>query len=70
MELPDLTKVNWRKSTFSSHNGTCVEVAALADGRVAVRNSNAPEAGVVLLTRADMAAFVQGVKAREFDDLL
>jgi Domain of unknown function (DUF397) len=69
METPDLISVSWRKSTFSANNGSCVEVAALNDGRVAVRNSNHPDAGVVLFTRTEMAAFIKGVKASEFDDL-
>lgn len=47
----------------------CVEVAALPDGRIAVRNSNQPGAGVVDFTRAEMDAWIKGVKAGEFDDL-
>ena len=65
--------MNWRKSSFSGGadggGGQCVEVAALDDGRIAVRNSNAPEAGFVVFTRAEMDAWVKGVKAGEFDDL-
>lgn len=66
-------RVEWRKSSFSgtggNGSGNCVEAAALPDGRVAVRNSNAPDAGAVLFTRAEMAAWIEGVKAGEFDDL-
>ncbi|RCW39807.1 uncharacterized protein DUF397 [Halopolyspora algeriensis] len=65
----DLSKAAWRKSSFSTSGGNCVEVAPLADGRIAVRNSNAPEAGTVLFTRAEMDAWIRGVKAGEFDDL-
>jgi hypothetical protein len=46
-----------------------VEVAGLPDGHIAVRNSNHPEDGVVLFTRAEMRAWISGVKAGEFDDL-
>ena len=59
----------WRTSSFSGNNGTCVELAALPDGHIAVRNSNHPDAGVVLFTRAEMSAWINGVKAGEFDDL-
>jgi Domain of unknown function (DUF397) len=59
----------WRKSSFSNAGGECVEVAALADGRVAVRNSKAPDAGTVFFTRAEIGAWLRGVKAGEFDDL-
>jgi hypothetical protein len=59
----------WRKASFSADQGACVELAPLPDGRVAVRNSNHPDAGTVLFTRREMDAWVQGAKAGEFDDL-
>jgi len=73
--MDHLAQLAWRTSSFTDDgcaNGdvTCVQTAAMPDGRVAVRNSNATEAGVVLLTRAEMAAWLQGVKAGEFDDLV
>jgi len=61
-------QLHWRKSTFTD-NGQCVEVAETDDG-VLVRNSNHPDAGTVLFTRAEMAAWVLGCKAGEFDDLV
>ncbi|MGH3753163.1 MAG: DUF397 domain-containing protein [Pseudonocardiaceae bacterium] len=68
-----LARAQWRVSSFcedgEGNGGTCVEVAALPDGRVAVRNSNHPDAGAVLFTRAEMDAWIKGVKAAEFDDL-
>jgi len=73
-QVDHLTDLTWRTSSFTedggSNGGTCMQAAALPDGRVAVRNSNAPDAGVVLFTRAEMAAWVKGVKAGEFDDLI
>lgn len=65
----DLSVTLWRTSRFSGNNGTCVEVAALPDGHIAVRNSNHPDEGMVLFTRAEMSAWISGVKAGEFDDL-
>ncbi|MGB6162777.1 MAG: DUF397 domain-containing protein [Pseudonocardiaceae bacterium] len=67
--MHELSTAAWRTSSFSSQ-GLCVEVALLDDGRTAVRNSNHPEAGVVLVTRAEMDAWLKGVKAGEFDNLL
>jgi hypothetical protein len=39
------------------------------DVQIAVRNSNHPDAGVVFFTRAEMGAWIKGIKAGEFDDL-
>jgi Domain of unknown function (DUF397) len=65
----DLDTAPWRRSSFSGDIGACVEAAPLADGSIAVRNSNHPQAGAVLFTRAEMDAWIKGVKAGEFDDL-
>lgn len=59
----------WRTSSFSGGNGSCVEVADLPDGRIAVRNSTDPDGPTVLFTRSEMLAWITGVKAGEFDDL-
>ncbi|MGI9001311.1 MAG: DUF397 domain-containing protein [Pseudonocardia sp.] len=68
-----LAHARWRKSSFSGGGGAdvpdCVEVAPLRDGRVAVRNSNHPDQGAVLFTRAELDAWITGVKAGKFDDL-
>ncbi|MCI2421712.1 DUF397 domain-containing protein [Saccharopolyspora sp. K220] len=68
-----LDEPQWRKSSFSgggsNGGGQCVEAAALPDGRIAIRNSNAPEAGAILFTRTEIDAWIKGIKAGEFDDL-
>lgn len=61
--------VQWRKSRASNPSGNCVEVAELADGGVAVRNSRDPEGPALVYTRAEIAAFLTGVRNGEFDDL-
>lgn len=65
--LPATTR--WRTSSFTGGNGSCVEMAGLPDGRVAVRNSTDPDGPTVLFTRPEMLAWINGVKAGEFDDL-
>jgi len=62
--------VRWRKSRHSSAQGNCVEVAALPDGGIAMRNSRYPEGPALVYTRAEIDAFLRGVKDGEFDDLL
>jgi hypothetical protein len=64
-EVPAL----WRKSTASNPSGACVEVAALAGGDVAVRNSRHPSGPALVYTRAEITAFLAGVRNGEFDDL-
>jgi hypothetical protein len=58
----------WRKSSFSGESG-CVAFARLHGDQIALRDSKAPEGGTLLLTRAELAAWLAGIKAGEFDDL-
>ena len=59
----------WRKSRARNPSGCCGEVARLAGGAVAVRNSRDPRGPALIYTRAEVAAFLAGVKNGEFDDL-
>jgi hypothetical protein len=65
----DPESVEWRKSSASNPSGNCVEIAVLADGGVAVRNSRYPDGPALVYTRAEVAAFLTGVLNGEFDDL-
>ena len=65
-----LLPASWRKSSYSGAVGNCVELAELATGGVAVRNSRHGDGPVLVYTRAEIAAFIGGVKDGEFDDLL
>ncbi|MFC7220095.1 DUF397 domain-containing protein [Streptomyces polyrhachis] len=64
-----LTGAVWRKAAASNPDGECVELAPLPDGRVAVRNSRFPDGPALLYTRGEIAAFLQGARDGDFDDL-
>jgi hypothetical protein len=64
-----LVSARWRKSQASNPSGSCVEVAALDGDAIAVRNSRHPSGPALIYTRAEIEAFLTGVKNGEFDDL-
>ncbi|HEX9041895.1 MAG TPA: DUF397 domain-containing protein [Trebonia sp.] len=66
----ELLNVTWQKSKHSNPNGACVEVAHLANGEIAVRNSRFPEGPALVYTRAEIAAFLAGAKDGEFDHVV
>ncbi len=64
-----LPAVTWQKSRRSNPSGNCVELAELAGGQVALRNSRFPAGPVLVGTRAAVADFVRAARSGEFDDL-
>jgi hypothetical protein len=57
----------WVKSSLSTYNGNCVEVAGLGDDTIRVRDSKNPRAGILNFTTAEWDAFLGGVRNGEFD---
>jgi hypothetical protein len=52
----------WRKSSYSSPSGNCVQAAELTGG-VALRDSRFPDGPALVFAGAEWDAFLRGVKA-------
>ncbi|MFJ6572243.1 DUF397 domain-containing protein [Streptomyces sp. NPDC091292] len=52
----------WRKSSHSSPEGACVEIAEPADGQVLFRDSKNPRGPVMGVSRETAAAFTVAVR--------
>jgi hypothetical protein len=59
----DMTRITWRKATYSSGNGgNCIEVGT-ADRSVAVRDSKNPEGPKLAFTSESWQAFTRTLKS-------
>ncbi|MBG0827362.1 DUF397 domain-containing protein [Planomonospora sp. ID67723] len=65
MYSPD--DVSWVKSSLSSTNNECVEVARSTGGPVFVRDSKDPAGPVLAFAPGEWRAFLAGVRNAEFD---
>lgn len=59
----------WLKAYSSTVNGQCVEVAS-ALGSIAIRDSKDPDGPILVYTRSEFRAFLDGARNGEFDSLL
>ena len=59
----DLSCAEWRKSSYSSQSGNCVEVARNPPGLVAVRDSKEPDVGRLVVSREAWQVFIKKVHA-------
>jgi len=70
MPAGQLPSARWRKSSASNPSGSCVEIAEVPGGAIAVRNSRDKAGPALIYPRAEMAAFLRAVKNGEFDTLV
>jgi Domain of unknown function (DUF397) len=64
-----VTSVTWRSGPESVSGGR-VEIALLESGEIGMRNSADPDGPMLVYTRAELAAFLDGARKGEFDDLV
>jgi hypothetical protein len=58
----DLSRAEWHKSSYSSQDGNCVEVAQNLPGVVAVRDSKNPDGSVLVVTLEEWREFLSSLK--------
>lgn len=56
----------WRKSSYSSNEGACVETAKVAEG-CAVRDSKDPTGPTLAFPAASWGVFTAGLQTGQFD---
>jgi hypothetical protein len=59
----DLSRAEWHKSSYSSQDGNCVEVARNLPGLVAVRDSREPGRAKLLVSQETWQVFIRNVCA-------
>ena len=59
----DLSRAEWRKSSFSSQSGNCVEVARNLPWLMAIRDSKAPDGVELLVSPETWRMFIRNVRA-------
>jgi hypothetical protein len=61
MEAADLSRADWRKSSYSGSNGNCVEIGDAARV-VLVRDTTDRDGGTVAFSAEAWQKFVSGIK--------
>ncbi|MFE4516982.1 DUF397 domain-containing protein [Kitasatospora sp. NPDC056783] len=61
----DVNRATWRKSTFSTAQGNCVEVADGFPGIVPVRDSKDPDGPALTFPAGAWTSFIAAVKTGE-----
>ncbi|MGY0460396.1 DUF397 domain-containing protein [Kitasatospora sp. cg17-2] len=61
-----MNPVSWRKSSYSTNGGECVEVAPEVPGLVPVRDSKDPSGPALAFPSDAWRSFVAAVQAGEF----
>ncbi len=58
----DLSRAEWRKSSYSGQDGNCVEVARNLPRLMAVRDSKQPDGTKLVVSRETWQVFLKGLR--------
>jgi Domain of unknown function (DUF397) len=58
----DLSRAEWQKSSYSSQDGNCVEVARNLPGLVAIRDSKEPDEARLVVSREAWQVFIRTLR--------
>ena len=58
----DLSRAEWRKSSYSSQDGNCVEVARNLPGLVAIRDSKALAGAKLMVSQESWRVFLKSLR--------
>ena len=58
----DLSRAEWRKSSYSGQDGNCVEVARNLPGLVVVRDSKALAGAKLMVSQESWRVFLKGLR--------
>jgi Domain of unknown function (DUF397) len=59
------TELRWRKSSYSSNQGNCVEVAELPDGGMAVRDTKDRDGATLRFDAGAWGEFIASIKSSQ-----
>ena len=66
MDELELERAQWSKSSYSSANGACAEVAKNLPGIVAIRDSKDPDGPKLLISPADWKILLSRLRETPF----
>ncbi|NGO68273.1 DUF397 domain-containing protein [Streptomyces boncukensis] len=69
LDRPELKNADWFKSSASSANGGCLEIAFLSEGNVAIRDTEDLGNPPFVVSRHVWECWLDGAKNGEFDHL-
>ncbi|MEU5108905.1 DUF397 domain-containing protein [Streptomyces sp. NPDC021354] len=67
--MTDISPLEWRKSSYSNGSGgNCVEIASLASGETAIRDSKDPNRAMLAFSARAWGDFVAAVRRGQAPD--